>query len=142
MIGRSSHLPRVRLERADRLPRIGRWPLLALLVWGVLVGTSLVVARAGMPVQTCVFEGATGVPCPTCGGTRAAGHLLDGAWGTALVTNPLLVAVLGALLASLLLRVVAGRRLSLTWPGLPAAWTWSAAAALVLANWAYVIATL
>ena len=55
-------------------------------------------------LRPCVFRGLTGVPCPTCGTTRAATAILNGDLGTALAANPLaamagLVFVVGAPLA-------------------------------------------
>ena len=37
----------------------------------------------------CLFKTATGLPCPSCGTTRAFGHLINGNWGLAIATNPL-----------------------------------------------------
>jgi hypothetical protein len=40
----------------------------------------------------CVFRALTGIPCPTCGTTRAATALLDGRLVEALAANPLATA--------------------------------------------------
>lgn len=106
-----------------------------------LVGGMLSLDGLGLPI--CVFKATTGVPCVTCGGTRALvalGHLdVPGA----LAMNPLVAlsllvlipwGVADALLAALRRRAlvlevgpVAGR--ALLWAAVPA----------ILANWAYLV---
>lgn len=46
----------------------------------------------------CVFHGLTGLPCPLCGGTRAARALLRGDFAHALQLNALAVPAVGLLL--------------------------------------------
>ena len=46
----------------------------------------------------CFFKTVTGLPCPSCGTTRAFGHLMHGDLTQALLTNPLGLLV-GAMLA-------------------------------------------
>jgi hypothetical protein len=48
-----------------------------------------------LPILICMFRATTGVPCMTCGATRALGELVAGDWRGALVMNPL--ATLGAI---------------------------------------------
>jgi len=92
----------------------------------------------------CPLRNATGVPCPTCGGTHAVLALARGDLPAALRENPLVT--LGALLAALW---TAWAVAATFWPParrLPSlssrarrrlAWT---AAALLLANWLYELA--
>ena len=40
-------------------------------------------------LTACPFETATGSPCPLCGTTTAAGHLLQGRWKESRGANPL-----------------------------------------------------
>ena len=92
-------------------------------------------------LRPCIFHSLTGVPCPTCGTTRAATAFLDGNILAALAANPL------AALAGLLF--VAGAPLAALWavarwpvPVLPTPlplWSRVAAVALIVANWLYVI---
>jgi len=57
--------------------------------WGLLVVAAWVFSqRTGIAVPLCTLRRVTGLPCPTCGGTRATmslvqGHLLD-----AMTLNP------------------------------------------------------
>jgi hypothetical protein len=69
------------------------------LLWGLVGLATAAVALAawasGAPgLPPCVFKGLTGVPCITCGSTRALAALVAGDLGAALRWNPL--AVLGA----------------------------------------------
>lgn len=93
---------------------------------------------AGLP--PCLFHAATGVPCPTCGGTRALLALgrLD-ALG-ALAFNPLVaLAALAFLLGGLAALVLALRGKGV--PDVPPRpWLRAAAAAALALNWAFVIA--
>jgi hypothetical protein len=51
-----------------------------------------------IPLTFCLFKGLTGLPCPTCGSTRALGHLVALDVAGALSMNPFttLVAVIVA----------------------------------------------
>ena len=92
-------------------------------------------------LRPCIFRSLTGVPCPTCGTTRAAAAFLDGNLMAALTANPLAAA------AGLLF--VVGAPLSVLWaitrwpvPVLPTPlpiWVRIGAVVLILANWLYVI---
>jgi len=90
---------------------------------------------------TCPFKAATGIPCATCGMTRAFVHLAHGDAARALSASPLgtLAAALAwafALVA--LLRMAAGRPWPRLGPGAARAAALAGAAAL-LANWAYLV---
>jgi len=92
-------------------------------------------------LRPCVFRALTGVPCPTCGTTRAATALLNGELTTAIAANPM------AALAGLVF--VAGAPLAVGWTmtkrKLPSAtgplpvWVRVVAASLIGLNWVYVI---
>ncbi|MEO8044385.1 MAG: DUF2752 domain-containing protein [Spartobacteria bacterium] len=44
---------------------------------------------ARLPTPHCFFHSFTGLPCPTCGATRAAYQFLHGHFGAAFLFNPL-----------------------------------------------------
>jgi hypothetical protein len=63
---------------------------------GVLAGAAVALFHLDrLPFAFCVFKGLTGLPCPTCGSTRALGRLFFLDFAGALAMNPLttLVAV-------------------------------------------------
>ncbi|MGH8095017.1 MAG: DUF2752 domain-containing protein [Chthoniobacterales bacterium] len=43
----------------------------------------------GLPTPHCAFRGLTGLPCATCGATRAAWQFLHGHFNTSFLFNPL-----------------------------------------------------
>ena len=68
------------------LPAVG---LLAILWW-----------QLGLPTPKCALHEWTGIPCATCGTTRAIGALVSGDYRTALLWNPL--AIFGMLAAAVI----------------------------------------
>jgi hypothetical protein len=97
-----------------------------------------------LSVGVCVFKGLTGIPCFTCGSTRAAAHLAALDFAGAFAVNPLATALAVALalwgLAELLLLP---RKLALRLEVAPVLHPWLRWTAVVLgvANWLYLIAT-
>jgi hypothetical protein len=96
-----------------------------------------------IPLTVCVFKGLTGLPCPTCGSTRALGRLFALDFAGALAMNPFttLVAVLVAGWALADLALLPRRRvLDLEVPKRLGFVLRVAALVLFLANWVYLIA--
>ena len=96
-----------------------------------------------IPLTLCVFKGLTGLPCPTCGSTRALGRLFALDFPGAFAMNPFttLVAVLVAAWALLDLALLPrGRALDLELPKPLAFALRVGALVLFLANWVYLIA--
>jgi len=96
-----------------------------------------------IPLTLCVFKGLTGLPCPTCGSTRALGRLFALDFAGALAMNPFttLVAVLVAGWAVADLALLPRRRaLGLEVPKRLGFALRVGALVLVLANWVYLIA--
>ncbi len=50
--------------------------------------------RLHLPVPACGFHRLTGLPCPTCGSSRAVVAALHGRLGSAFADNPLMVTVI------------------------------------------------
>jgi hypothetical protein len=106
---------------------------------------SFLVARF-LPVlslhYTCPLRGMAGIPCASCGMTRAFVHLAHGEVGAALAMSPLGALLAGgawAFAAADLLRAALGWPLPVPSPGLvrPAI---ALGVAAVLLNWAYLVA--
>jgi hypothetical protein len=125
--------------------RPGGLPLGAiLLAGGVLGGAAVsVFGLDRLPFPVCAFKAITGIPCLTCGSTRAVGLLFAGdVWG-ALAMNPLTTLVVFGVglwgladLVLLLRRSALEVKLSRT----TALVVQGTAVALLIANWAYLIA--
>lgn len=56
-----------------------------------------------LSLQTCAFKGVTGLPCPLCGGTRAAQAVLRGDLARAFYLNVAALPVVAALMAGAML---------------------------------------
>jgi hypothetical protein len=122
----------------------GTLPLVALFALGLgllgLVGAAFQLDRLGFPL--CVFKATTGLPCFTCGGTRALVRLAHFDVLGAVIMNPLVALGLLAMvpwgIADALL-ALRGRALVLeVGPALGRALR-IGAVPLLLANWAYLI---
>lgn len=93
---------------------------------------------AGAPA--CPFHALTGLPCPTCGGTRALLALFQLDLPAALALNPLVAAgALAFLLGGVVALSRALRGLGVPDPA-PRPWHRAAAVLALVANWAFVIA--
>ena len=112
-------------------------------LWAICAGLTIAlrplwIAGSGL-LPRCPWHAVTGWPCPGCGSTRAIVHLLNGDALGALAHNPLvasgaLLFVLGGLIAPAWL-LCGGRAVSIgAGPGRRVR---AAAAAVVLANWAW-----
>jgi len=114
-------------------------------VWFAAALTAPILAwawlRLGLGTPGCAFHRLTGVPCPTCGTTRAVQAALAGRLLEAFAWNPLMTAAiaffeLGGLAAPFWL--MAGGRLPRLGPALPR-WVRYAMVAAILANWLWLI---
>lgn len=102
--------------------------------------TSWLLDRArGTSTPTCLFRAVSGIPCPTCGSTRCVATLARGDLAGAWLYNPFVCTGLFLLAAYLLLRLGFGRTVSLGLTRRQRTIAWLVAAALFLANWAYVL---
>lgn len=98
--------PLLRRQRTFRLAGLG-------VVLALLAAARFAPLSAMGPI--CGFKNATGLPCPLCGGTRAAQSLLEGDFSRAIYLNPLAlgaVAILGATAVIFLIEALRGRALA------------------------------
>jgi hypothetical protein len=84
-------------EPPFRLRALDRPPLGLLFAGaGLIAGAAVLVLHLDrLPFAFCAFKQLTGLPCPTCGGTRALGRLAALDLHGAFVMNPLAVAFAG-----------------------------------------------
>lgn len=118
------------------------------LIWGSILLLAALLATAwlfsGIATPRCLLHAATGIPCPTCGMTRATWHLLHGEIGSAFLLNPLTTAALlgAALYVCYAAVVVIGRLPRLRLEALTKAeanLVRIAAIGLLTANWIYLL---
>lgn len=128
-------------RRVRRNLGIPRWAVLLIGLWfGLVLGVVAMEQLTGTSVVVCWFRAITGIPCATCGSTRALLALARGRVVASLVYNPLVV-VAGVLATAWVVAGVGfGRRLSVSLGVQGRRAAWLLAAAVLLANWAYVIA--
>ena len=105
-----------------------------------LVGLAPFVKRLTAKLPACVFRGVTGLPCPTCGGTRAALALARLDPAGAFQANPLvalgLVFLIGGGLVAFA-RALSGR--GVTEPVRVPVWVRAGLILALAANWFYLI---
>lgn len=116
------------------------------LLWGAvaaaLVALSPLAPRIAPALPACLFKTLTGLPCLTCGATRAALALARFDFVGAFTVSPLAAAAWTVLIAGGLtagIAALAGRGVPEP-RTVPGAVRW-AAVAVLLANWAYLIWT-
>jgi hypothetical protein len=123
----------------------GALPLGAILAGiGILAGAAVGLLHLdALPFTICTFKLTTGLPCLTCGSTRAFGRLFHGDVHGAWLMNPLATAGALALVpwaAADLLLMLRGRAARVELGPAAARTARVLAVALALANWAYLIA--
>jgi hypothetical protein len=123
----------------------GRLPLGVIFAGSGAVGVALVglLHLDHLTVSVCFLKFATGCPCPTCGATRAMGRLFVGDLRGAFAMNPLATGV-AFLVAAWGVADLAlwpwGRALSVGFSPALGRVVRFTGLALILANWAYLIA--
>ena len=129
---------RVALVHSPNRRRLLEWMLVLLGLGGLALGGHV----AG--IRVCPLRSLTGLPCPTCGATRAVLALACGDWQTAWFHHPLLTGL--AIASAFYVCVAAATLLSIRrLPVLRASRaTWMVLAiglaVLVVVNWLYLLA--
>ena len=96
----------------DTPRRIGvtRTVIIVVLLWfGLVAIWEWLAPPHDSTVTLCLFKRETGLPCPTCGSTRAVKSLFHADVARAFLFNPLLVIVLVMIIAWLIARLAIGR---------------------------------
>jgi len=96
-----------------------------------------------LPVSFCYVKTLSGVPCPTCGSTRALGRLIAADLPGAFAMNPLATVAAVALVlwgAAELALLPRGRALGLEIRPPLGSWLRIAAILAIVANWLYLVA--
>jgi hypothetical protein len=115
--------------------RRNRTPLALLTLWAAMVALIVALSPAGRPLPiTCIFRRLSGLPCPTCGSTRAVLALARLDPLEALRLNPLIASI--ALAIPVIALLWAWRR-----PRISARTATIAIVASIGANWAYLLLT-
>ncbi len=127
------------MVRAPRRLAVPFWAAAVVAGWLALLGVYEAIKPATAP-SLCMWREITGVPCPTCGSTRAFFAASHGRIGEAFLLNPLLGAVAASGGAWIVLRLGFGRTVKLDLSMRARRALWWAAAVLLALNWAYVIA--
>lgn len=125
-------------------PRSARWAVLPIVAAVLGVGGLLVhwLHLDRLPIVFCFFKATTGIPCMTCGSTRALARLASFDPLGALRVNPLATITLSAVLALGLVELVLwtrGRTLSFALSSRQIRWAAIVAVVLLIVNWAYLI---
>ncbi len=132
---------RPRLEPIDTLKPPPLWFILAYLAWAALiVGVHLVNTLTERELIICTLRRVTGVPCPTCGSTRAVEAALRGDFLSALFYNPLVIGILVVGGVVVALRFIAKRRFALVLSKRERLVAWALMLSVVGLNWWHVIA--
>ena len=131
---------RLKIIEVPRRPPWPWWAVALVLVWAGLGAAAIGLSQlAHRQVHLCLFKRLTGVPCPTCGATRALMLLSAGRIAAAWQMNPGLLSVMFLLLLALLARLCLGRAVKVRLGRVERRAAWAIAIALFALNWAYVI---
>jgi len=119
------------------------------IIYGGIVLLALLAARLGhiaSMAPSCAFEGLLGVPCPTCGSTRAVVHLSHGEVASAFAMNPAVTLVIVFAVLFLFYSLIAlmfdFRRIGFIMTEREKNTVRIAAVLLLLAQWGWLIRTL
>lgn len=128
------------LVKVRRRPPWPWWAVALVVGWMALGGATIYVSRQrGQPLTLCLFKRVTGLPCPSCGTTRAAEHLARGHVAQAVATQPFMVGAGVLFVLMTLLRVGFSRRLQMETSRRARRAVGALIAVAFVVNWVYVI---
>ena len=117
------------------------WAIAVAIFWLGLIGLCewIEPPHSSAP-SLCKLKAITGIPCPTCGATRAVKAIAVGRFVEGWLHNPLVVTAMTAGGAFLLIRLSTGWTITLSASRRTRALLWIAIAILLTGNWIYLIA--
>lgn len=128
------------LERTHAKLWPSGWFMGGVSIWLVLVLTvHLLNTYTGQEMLLCTLRRVTGVPCPTCGSTRAVAAIFSGDLAAAFFYNPLVVVMLALGAGLLVLRLVWRRSIKLDLSRNERIFAWLVFFVLLGINWWHVI---
>ncbi len=128
------------VEAQRRLPLPG-WALGIVVIWLAAVALYTALARSVEHAPSlCVFRNITGLPCPTCGTTRATLAFARGDILAGVLYNPFVVTALAIGLTLCVVQCVFGRRIEIAISPRSKRFGWALVIGLFLGNWVYLIA--
>ena len=131
----------LRLVEARRRLPLPAWALGIVVIWLAVVAFYTALARSVEHAPSlCVFRTLTGLPCPTCGTTRATFAFARGDVLAGVLYNPFVVTALAIGLTLCAVQWGFGKRIEITLSPRIKRFGWGLVAVGFLTNWAYLIA--
>lgn len=131
----------LRLVEAQRRLPLPTWALGIVVIWLAVVAFYTALARSVEHVPSlCVFRTVTGLPCPTCGTTRATFAFARGDVLAGVLYNPFVVTAVTIGLIFCVVQWMFGKRIEIAMSPRSNRFGWALVAVLFLTNWAYLIA--
>ena len=128
------------VEAQRRLP-LPAWAIGVVVIWLAGVALYTVLARSVEHAPAlCVFRNVTGLPCPTCGTTRATLAFARGDILAGVLYNPFVVTAMAIGLTLCVVQWVFGRQVEIAISPRSKRFGWALVAVGFLTNWAYLIA--
>ena len=128
------------VETPRRLP-LPAWAMALVATWLAAVALYTALARSVEHAPAlCVFRTVTGLPCPTCGTTRATLAFARGDMLSGVLYNPFVVTALAIGLTLCAVQWGFGKRIEIAMSPRSKRFGWALVAVLFLTNWAYLIA--
>ncbi|MBR4675865.1 MAG: DUF2752 domain-containing protein [Victivallales bacterium] len=115
------------------------WREAARLFSALLFVAAIILLAYSLGIVLCPLKRFTGIPCPTCGSTRAVLRALHGDFRGAFMLQPLVMTLAVASIPVALVAVLSKRVKHILKVAFHHPLTWFLAALAIAANWVYVI---